>query len=165
MMKKFNIYLDTSIISFIYADDAPEKRDATKEFFEKFVKYGIYEVFISSIVLDETRKTPNEKLREKLLQIVEQYDLNELDISEDLENIQALVEMYIERGVIPRKKLDDALHIAIATVKQMDMLLSWNYKHLANINREALVHSVNLSMGYIKPLRMTTPLEAIYETD
>jgi hypothetical protein len=100
-----------------------------------------------------------------LLEAIEQYELPELDISEDLENIQALVEMYIKSGVIPRKKLDDALHIAIATVKQMDMLLSWNYKHLANVKREALVQSVNLRMGYTKPLRMTTPLEALYESD
>jgi len=36
-MKKLSIYLDTSVINFIYADDAPEKRDATKDFFERYV--------------------------------------------------------------------------------------------------------------------------------
>jgi len=164
-MKKLHIYLDTSIISFLYADDTPEKRDATKEFFDKFVKYGVYNVFISSIVFDEIRKTQNSKLITKLLDAVEKYELPELDISEDMENIQALAEIYIKNNVIPRKKLDDALHIAIATVKQMDVLLSWNYKHLANVNRETLVQSINLRMGYIKPLRMITPLEVLYESD
>ena len=51
-MKKLTIYLDTSIINFLFADDAPEKRDITKEFFDEYVKTGYYDVFVSPIVID-----------------------------------------------------------------------------------------------------------------
>ena len=63
MMKKLTIYLDTSIINFLFADDAPEKRDITKEFFDEYVKTGCYDVFVSPIVIDEISKTENEKSR------------------------------------------------------------------------------------------------------
>ena len=43
-MKKLKIYLDTSVINFLFADDAPEKRDITIEFFEHYVKTKFYEV-------------------------------------------------------------------------------------------------------------------------
>ena len=44
----------------------------------------------------------------------------------------------------------------------MDVLLSWNFRHLANINKEAQIQAVNILEGYSKPLRMVTPLEVIY---
>ena len=59
------------------------------------------------------------------------------------------------------KKLEDALHIAISTILEMDVLLSWNYRHLANITKERKVQGVNIQEGYLKPLRITTPLEVM----
>jgi len=50
-MKKLRIYLDTSVINFLFADDAPEKRDITRKFFEKQI--ADYDVFVSAVVMDE----------------------------------------------------------------------------------------------------------------
>jgi hypothetical protein len=50
-MKKLRLYLDTSIINFIFADDAPEKKTITKDFFENYVKQGVFDVFISDVVM------------------------------------------------------------------------------------------------------------------
>ncbi len=47
-----------------------------------------------------------------------------------------------------RKKIDDALHIAFCTFYEFDVLLSWNFKHLANINKQEKVNRVNSSLGY-----------------
>jgi len=56
-------------------------------------------------------------------------------------------------------------HIAIATFYQIDVLLSWNYKHMAYIDKERKVVSSNLSQGYTHNLRICTPMAAIYEND
>ncbi len=62
-------------------------------------------------------------------------------------------------GVVPPKKLYDALHVAACVFHGVDYLVSWNYKHLANVNRESRINAVNLSNGYNKPIRIITPLE------
>lgn len=62
---------------------------------------------------------------------------------------------------IPRKKFDDALHIAVSTVHDVDVLVSWNFQHLANVNKERRALQVNQANGYYHPLRITTPLEVM----
>jgi len=50
--------------------------------------------------------------------------------------IVKLADLYLQQGAIPLKSQADAFHLAIAVVNQMDILLTWNYKHLANVNRK-----------------------------
>jgi len=73
--------------------------------------------------------------------------------------IVALARQYLAAGVIPPKKLYDALHVAASVFHGIDYLVSWNYKHLANVNHESRINVINLSEGYNKPLRIITPLE------
>jgi hypothetical protein len=75
--------------------------------------------------------------------------------------IDDLASLYISNGVIPEKKRFDALHVACSVIHNVDYLVSWNYKHLANINRERKVASVNLSNNYLHSIRIITPLELI----
>ena len=74
---------------------------------------------------------------------------------------ERLGELYVRNGIIPAKKVEDAYHIAISTVHVLYILTSWNYKHLANINKERMVAAVNLQEGYCHPLRFTTPMEVM----
>lgn len=164
-MKKLQIYLDTSIINFVFADDAPEKRDITKEFFKKYVAKNIFDVYISPLVIDEINKTKDKKKKTDLLGIIRKYNLKIVNIQEIVDNIQSLAQKYITEGVIPEKKIEDALHIAICTILEIDILLSWNYKHLANINKETKINSVNLLEGFSKTFRMVTPMEVMYEEE
>lgn len=55
------------------------------------------------------------------------------------------------------------MHVAIATVHEMDALVSWNFKHLVNVNKERLFHAANIESGYSKLLRFISPEEAIYD--
>lgn len=63
---------------------------------------------------------------------------------------------------MPAKKLYDALHVACCVVEKIDYLVSWNYKHLANVNRERKVLSLNYQLGFLHPLRILTPTDLIY---
>ncbi|MBN2442300.1 MAG: hypothetical protein JXJ04_13180 [Spirochaetales bacterium] len=72
-MRKLKVYFDTSIISFIYADDSPEKRDVTCEFLNHYI--GDYDAAISRFVVAEIENTTNNLLKEKLLQVLEKYPI------------------------------------------------------------------------------------------
>lgn len=79
--------------------------------------------------------------------------------------VESLAAAYIREKVIPEKKLEDAQHIAIATSNQVDVLLSWNFKHLANIQKQISVKIVNEREGYFYPLVLANPMEVLYEND
>lgn len=161
-MKKIKIYLDTSVINFLYADDVPEFKKITEEFFF-YVKAGKrFDVYVSDIVINEINKTNDEVKKQQLLSVIESYKLNKLSNNRD-DEISTLTEIYLNKGVIPKNKIEDALHIAHAVVFEMDVLLSWNFKHLANIKREREVLLANMENGYNYPIRIVTPMEVDYE--
>ncbi len=162
-MRKLKIYLDTSVINFIFADDAPEKKEITLDFFENYVKKNIYDTYISPIVIDEINKTKDTPKRKKLLNVIKSYELKIIDLENSENELNNLALKYISEKIIPENKFEDALHIAISVIFEMDILLSWNYKHLANINKELLIGSVNLKEGYLHTMRMTNPMEVVYE--
>ena len=159
-MTKLRIYLDTSVISFLFADGAPEKRDLTREFFEGYVAPRVHEVWISGVVIRELRRTRDAAHRSELLAVVTKYKLERLPMEPE-EQVVALAEAYVREGVIPEKKYDDALHVAVSTMRGMDVLVSWNFQHLANVSRERRVSAVNEANGYFRLLRITTPLEVM----
>lgn len=160
-MAKPSVYLDTSAINFLFADDAPEKQAITVDFFENFVKTGAYEVFVSDFVLDEMNQTSNQDKRARLFKVLEDYPIELLEL-DDVDEIDQLAEIYLTTGVMPPKKLFDALHVAVCVCQKIDYLVSWNYKHLANVNREKRILAANYQHNYFHPLRIITPTELIY---
>jgi len=83
--------------------------------------------------------------------------------NEIIDEIAFLGENYIKSGIIPQKKVADSLHIAYSTIFHMDILLSWNFQHLANINKEQQISILNKTLGYNYPFRMANPLEVYFE--
>jgi len=69
-MKKIHICLDTSVIRFLFADDAPEKWDGTIQLLDNYAKTGVYAVFVSTVVLDEIARTENKReLRKAMFEL------------------------------------------------------------------------------------------------
>ena len=159
-MKKLKIYLDTSVINFLFADDVPELKRITEEFFKEYVKKERYSVYISDVVVREIEETKDEKKKMELLVVIEKYSLKILRLDKESERLATI---YIKERVIPAKKLEDAQHIAISTCNQMNVLLSWNFKHLANIQKQLSVKIVNEKEGYFYPLVLTNPMEVMYK--
>jgi len=153
-MRKLKLYLDTSVWNFFFADDAPEKRDVTKEFFD-LIQKGCYEVYISDVVLDEIRDAPETK-KDQLLGLVEKCNPIEIGVTNEAKDLAA---KYIEKKIVPEKKENDALHAAIATVNEVDAIVSWNYRHLANLRKTELFNAANLEEGYLKRIEIVTPVE------
>jgi hypothetical protein len=163
IMRKLKIYLDTSIINFMIAEDAPDYRYDTEFFFETVIAPNKVESYISKVVIDEINNTENLKKREELLDVIKKYPNIKMLVAKDenVGEIAFLAETYLNKEIIPRKKIADALHIAYSTVFEMDILLSWNFKHLANINKEHKILIENKLNGYSYPFRMANPLEVL----
>lgn len=164
-MKRLKVYLDTSIINFLYTNDSLEYRKATEVFFEEVVAKNKIDTYISNVVIDEINKTEDEDKRNILLGTFEKYaNIKTLLAENETANeIASLGENYIINGIIPPKKVADSLHIAYSTVFQMDILLSWNFQHLANVSKEQKIIILNRTLGYNYPFRMANPLEVYFE--
>lgn len=153
-MRKLKLYLDTSVWSFFYADDAPEKMEITKRFFDS-VSEGLYEIFFSEVVMRELNNAPEPK-RTYFAELLERFSPAKLEITEEIEELASL---YLERGVVPMTKRDDALHVSIASIYEMDAVITWNYQHLANLRKSEVFNGVNLEYGVTKHLEIVTPME------
>jgi len=69
-----------------------------------------------------------------------------------------LADRYITEGLIPRKYDDDAVHIALASVYELDAIVSWNFEHMIKKKTKKGVIFVNGLMGFM-PIKIITPLE------
>lgn len=154
-MRTPRIYLETTIFNFVFADDAPEKRDCTLTLFEE-IKQGKYMPFTSAYALDEINNASEPK-RTKLFKLLEKYNVIQIKINEKVEQ---LAEAYIKEGIIPVKYATDASHIAAASVADMDFIVSWNFKHIVKRKTILMTELINYKEGY-KRVGIHSPLEVI----
>lgn len=152
-MRKLTLYLETSIFNFAFADDAPRERDITLKLFNKIDQY---EAYISEVVIGEVNRAPQNKKRQ-LLDLMGKYDLEELPFDE---SAKILADRYIREGVIPQKYQEDAFHIAIASVNNLDALISWNFAHIVRLKTKREVVGINALMGY-KEIEIYSPWEVV----
>ncbi len=149
------IYLETTVPNFLFADDAPEKQEATQAFWQ-WLKLSHADVFISQIVLDEIVAAPPAK-REQLLAALEEIDCRVLELNPQ---VVGLADYLVRSGIVPAKHADDARHIAVALVHEMDLLASWNLQHIVKLKTMAAVSELAAAYGY-RPPRILTPQEIL----
>lgn len=155
-MSKLRIYLDTSVINFLFADDAPDFHRVTEEFFGRYA--GRYDLYGSDVLIRELAADRDIRRRERHFKVLADYSVAILPSDSD-DEVARLADAYLREGVVPERKRDDALHVAYATVFRMDAVLSWNFKHLANLRREARFMMVNQAEGYLLSPRIVSPME------
>ena len=157
-MRKLLLYLDTSVISFALSEDIPiEDRNITLKLIEEINK-GKYVGLISDVVVREIGNTRDSAKRDQLLKLINQIELNDI-LAVDKES-DSLADKYIKENVIPAVYRDDALHIALASVKGLDILVSWNFKHLVKHKTRMEVAGINTLLGY-KVIDICTPWEVL----
>ncbi|MDR3291712.1 MAG: hypothetical protein LBT10_06150 [Methanobrevibacter sp.] len=147
--KKLKIYVENSVIGG-YFDKEFEKH--AKRLFEEF-KRGTFKAVISSHVMDELGNGAPQHVIGNLKQI--NYD--EYELTKEMID---LADKYMESCIVTKKYYEDGLHIAIATVIGVDVLVSWNFKHIVNLNKIKLFNHVNLMERYL-PLEIRTPPEVL----
>lgn len=150
------IYIDTSVFGG-YFEKEFEKH--TKILFQKIMKGEIILLY-SQMTEIELSKAPDNI--QKLVKQIPEAHIEFLSITNEAE---ALAKQYIAEKVVGKTSNSDCLHIAIATVNNADILASWNFKHIVNINRIRGYNGINHKNGY-RMLEIRTPREIIaYEKE
>ena len=157
-MRKLRVYVETSVWSFAFAEDAPDYRDDTLAFLER-CRAGAFETFVCPLVLEEIERA-DEPLRTKLAELIRQTGPALIEFSPAA---AALADRFVEARVVPASKPEDAGHVAAAFIEEMDVLVSWNFRHIANVRRAERFNAVAVLAGYHRSLRIVSPSEVLYD--
>lgn len=116
-------------------------------------RMGIFRPLVSEVVAAEIEEAPVsvQSIYAELVSI----DAEVLTVGE---NALGLAEEYQNRGILTPNFYDDGLHIALATVAEADLLVSWNFKHIVRFDKIRLFNAVNIEFGY-KSLQIFSPRE------
>uniref|UniRef100_A0A7C4XW29 PIN domain-containing protein n=1 Tax=candidate division WOR-3 bacterium TaxID=2052148 RepID=A0A7C4XW29_UNCW3 len=155
-MKLLELYLETSVWNFLFANDAPELRDVTQNFFDEITAKG-YHIFISDIVITEIEKTKDRNKRKNLITQLDHYRPILLPSHAE---VALFAEKLIANNVVPIRFRDDALHIGYAVVNELDVLVSWNLTHIVKLKTKVKVNALATLEGY-KGIIISTPEEVI----
>ncbi len=144
------IYVDTSVFGGAFDEEFEE---ASWQLFNAF-RTGQFQPVISDVVAREVAVAPKavRKLYQEILRLTEVTAVGE--------DALELRDAYQAAGILSRKWSDDALHVALASVSQCAMIVSWNFKHIVHFQKIPLYNSVNKMRGYGE-LQICSPLEVI----
>lgn len=148
---KQKIYIDNSVLGGYF--DKEFKQD-TRKLFDR-IKKGDFMVHLSEISELELIEAPI-WVKDLKKEIPDDCLVN-LELNEDAE---FLAENYIKEKILGKSSMNDAYHIAIATVNRIDVLISWNFKHIVNLDKIRLFNSVNLKLGFLQ-IDIRSPKELI----
>jgi predicted nucleic acid-binding protein len=146
-----SLYLDTSVIGGYFDPEFMADTHALWRLREE----GRFRFVSSQMVIDEIAGEP-QRVRELMRTSFGPEDV--LDVSVEMEDLAVA---YIAQKVVPASFGDDAQHVAICSVARLDYLVSWNFKHLANVRRESGFNAVNVLQGY-PPVRIVVPTFLIH---
>lgn len=150
------VYVETSVWGMMLENQPRALREPTKQFLRQCAA-GFFVPYVSTVVLQEIALAEASSAAQMVREINKLTPLA-LEPSEESEE---LAEAYLEAGIIPLKKLDDARHVAIATVAGLEIVVSWNHRHLANERKSELYNTVNRIAGYEQGMLIHTPFEVM----
>jgi hypothetical protein len=136
---KQRIYIDTSVVGGCFDE---EFKEATTKLFERLVNKEV--IFVVSDLLDLELLNAPSYVREHLIQ----YSADSFQRVELTEEAVTLADKYIEEKVVGKTSVEDCRHFALATIHKVDVLASWNFKHIVNLERIKGYNAVNLRLGY-----------------
>lgn len=149
------VYIETSIVSYLTARPSSHLigaawQKATTDWWE--TQKDRFALYISEVVIEEAGRGDNLAAKKRLARLsgIEILPLND--------NVVVLSKALIQEGGVPKKALDDALHIAVATVHRIDYLLTWNCRHIDNAEMKPKIRKICQAHGFQCP-EIATPIE------
>lgn len=148
-MKLQRIYLDTSVLGGCFDPEFAEWSNGLMQDF----RIGCLKPVLSQVIAAELREAPDriQVLYAELLALG-------AEIIEATESALELADAYQTRRILTPRFYDDGLHIALATVAEVDVLVSWNFRHIVHFDKIRLFNAVNLEYGY-RALQIFSPRE------
>ena len=139
MTNKIKIYLDTSVFGGYYDE---EFKEYTKPLFDRIANDEFVLLF-SNLTQDELENAP-----QQVKDLVTQIKAASTQFIDTSDEAVELANTYITEKVVGETSYSDCLHIALATIHKADYLVSWNFKHIVNIQRIRGYNAINLKNGY-----------------
>lgn len=151
------VYIETTVVSYLMARPSRDllvaaHQQVTWDWWETSV--GRFDMVASQLVLQEARSGDPEAAQDRL------DLLGKVKLLEVTKRALALAQRLVASGAVPEKASADALHIAIAVTSDVDYLVTWNCRHLANATMRAQIEEVCLAAGY-RPVIICTPEELL----
>ncbi len=149
---RLKVYVESSVPSYLTARPTRDvvrlvKQQITREWWESRDQY---ELFISKTVLAEIERGDPDAA------VLRTEAVRGIPVLSITEPIIDLVDALIVDEAVPVESLEDAYHIAIASVHGMDVLVTWNQKHIANVAKLRQIENVIRRKGFTPPV-ITTP--------
>jgi hypothetical protein len=146
---KPRLYIETTIPSYLVARPSPLIRvaadqEATREWWD--TRRHEYELYISDFVLDEAADGDADFAAKRL------DALDGIPSLEVTEEVDALAARFLDGGLIPEKAAQDAFHVAISAVHALDFLITWNCKHINNVNIVRRLERLCAQSGFACPV-------------
>jgi hypothetical protein len=148
-MKKTSIYVDTSVIG---GCCDPEFQEWSNGLLGDF-QAGKFLLFLSELTDAEIDDAPL-----AVRDVYRQFRNCSEEILVLNSEVVELAAVYLSRGILAERYQDDARHIAMATIAAVDLVVSWNFKHIVHFDKIQKFNAVNLEMGY-KPIMIYSPRE------
>jgi predicted nucleic acid-binding protein len=149
------LFLETTVFNFYFEDKQGQKQTDAIRLFEE-IAGGKYEAYTSEAVMNEIMDASAEKA-EKMKALSEKYIKGFIQPSPKAER---MADIYVKKGIIPLKFRDDALHIATATIKNLDFVISYNLGHIVKTKTMIGTGLANLREGY-RQIGLSTPTEVL----
>lgn len=152
-----SVYLETTIFSYLAARRSRDlivaaKQETTWEWWEQ--RRGQFELFVSQLVVDEAADGDPEAATRRLALLAG------IPLLRATPDVTELAEALVHEGALPESAAKDAAHVAISAVHEIDCLLTWNCRHLANLNAMRAIAGVLAIHGY-EPPTICTPYELL----
>jgi len=144
------IYADTSVFGGVF--DEEFSRDSRKFFDE--IHAGKFSLVISALVEEEIQSAP-ELVLAHFMRFVSISELAEISPA-----VLYLRDAYLSAGIVTPKSTDDATHVALATVSQCEIIVSWNFKHIVHFQKIPKYNAINMLHGY-RSIYIFSPSEVI----
>lgn len=154
-MNRAFVYLETSFVSYLAARPSRDiivaaHQAITREWWAQ--RRDAFEMVISEIVAEEAGRGNPEAVRRRL------DILRNIPFIPVTEEALAFADKLIQNGAVPQKAAEDALHIAVCCVNNVDFLLTWNCKHIANAEKREYIRKTAVESGLVAPV-ICTPEE------
>jgi predicted nucleic acid-binding protein len=143
MSEKLKLYFDSSVVSYLQAEDTPEKMADTLLFWED-VKADMYEIFISETTIFEINRCDEPKRSF----MHDELDKVKTNFIFPFEEIKTLAQEILYKGILRPRCVNDSMHIASALFGKCDVIVSWNFGDLVNLRTINGVRTISLDKGY-----------------
>jgi predicted nucleic acid-binding protein len=154
-MRTPRIYIETSVFNRYFEENISGHAETVKLFEE--IETGKYKAYTSTYVIYELERTKDDKKRLSMLALISDYNIEVITGDHEADR---LTNIYVNEGVVPATKRLDGLHIAAATINELDYIFSFNFRHINRVRTKTLTALVNAKEGY-KAITIATPWEVV----